>query len=71
MDLLAKRNDLMQSLNQVNSNMAALEKQFSEMQVSRERIIGAILVIDELLGAEKGVQAEGEYTIDRGEKLMV
>ena len=60
MNLLAKRNELMQSLNQITSNMVALEKQFAEIQVSKERIIGALLVIDELLGSEKAEQPDGD-----------
>lgn len=56
MDLLAERNELMQSLNQVQKSMTEMEQKFSELQIQKERIIGAILLIDKLLNSENSEQ---------------
>lgn len=49
MDLLTERNEQMQLLQRIQQAMAEMEQQFAELQVRKERIIGAIQLIDKLL----------------------
>ena len=65
MDLLAERNEQIESLKQVEQAMAQLEKQFTEMQTQRERVIGAILLIDKWLNTENE-QQKAPVNIDQG-----
>jgi cell division protein ZapA (FtsZ GTPase activity inhibitor) len=64
-DLLAERNEQIESLKQVEQAMAQLEKQFTEMQTQRERVIGAILLIDKWLNTENE-QQKAPVNIDQG-----
>ena len=65
MDLLAERNEQIESLKHVEQAMAQLEKQFTEMQTQRERVIGAILLIDKWLNTENE-QQKAPVNIDQG-----
>lgn len=56
MDLLTERQSLIDSLNCLQQNMTEMERQFAEMQVQKERIIGAIMLIDKWLETEKSPQ---------------
>lgn len=51
MDLLAERNELINLLNQISRAMAEMEQQFAELQMKKERAIGAVQLIDRLLGS--------------------
>ena len=65
MDLLAERNEQIESLKQIEQAIAQLEKQFTEMQTQRERVIGAILLIDKWLNTENE-QQKAPVNIDQG-----
>ena len=64
-DLLAERNEQIESLKQIEQAIAQLEKQFTEMQTQRERVIGAILLIDKWLNVENE-QQKALVDVDRG-----
>lgn len=61
MDLLTKRQQYMQSLEQIGKAMQQLEQQFSELQVQKERTIGAVVVLDELIKSENLEQTDTEH----------
>ena len=58
--LEAKKQQLLASLEQIRMRCLQLEQELTQRRAQEQQMIGAIILCDELLGAEKGEQAKGE-----------